>query len=297
MIDWNAIVTVRSDFARALSRLRDFGIVETTDLHNVVAMCVSDPRELLEQLAQVPADEHVFTMISHVVPITHKVWFANADELESKARDIVLGFAPMLGNKSVHVRMHRRGHKGEIHELDTERRLGAALLDELERCGTPGRVEFDDPDAVIAIETLRDEAGLALWTRDDLERYPFLRTSIDGHARKHGSTAVPAAPSRSLMQAAREVSGRSGGGHRASAREVTDLLGELDALVIEKIVATGATVDEIAEAASAIEDEEGFGEMSRTPSSPREAEVRAILEELVFEDIEDREAESEVARV
>ena len=41
--------------------------------------------------------------------------------------------------------------------------------------GRPGRINFDDPDHVIDIETVGSRAGLSLWARDDLRCYPFLR--------------------------------------------------------------------------------------------------------------------------
>ena len=82
----------------------------------------------------------------------------------------------------------------------------------------------------------------------------------------------------------------------ATAADLIDLLGELDPIALDKLLATGATVDEVAEAATALEDEDAFGERHHEPSSPRAAEVRAILEELVFEKTEDRDDESEVAR-
>jgi hypothetical protein len=82
----------------------------------------------------------------------------------------------------------------------------------------------------------------------------------------------------------------------ATADEIVELLGELEPLIIEKLLATRATLDEVAEAAAAIEDEDSFGEVGHAPSSPREAEVRAILEDLVFETVEEREAEREIAR-
>jgi len=185
MSGWNVIVTVRQDFDRAVGLLRRLGTIERTGLYNVLALRVPDVRALLEQIARLPADEHFFTTISHVVPVTHKLAFATAEDFERKALEIVLAWAPELAGKSLHVRMRRRGHKGELHGLELERRFGRALLDELARRGTPGRFVLDDPDAVIAIETIHDEAGLALWTRADLERYPFLRTSIERGASRH----------------------------------------------------------------------------------------------------------------
>jgi tRNA(Ser,Leu) C12 N-acetylase TAN1 len=297
VIDWNVIVTVRHDFDRASALLRKLGAIQRTGLYNVLVMRVPDIAALLEQIAQQPADERFFATISHVVPITHKLWFATAEDFERKARDIVLAWAPQLAGKSVHVRMRRRGHKGELHRLELERRLGVALLEELARRGTPGRIALDDPDAVIAIETLRDEAGLALWTRADLERYPFLRASIErGESRQAPVAVHESAPSRTRLAAASKLATRSRTDQPASASEIVDLLGELEPLTLEKLVATGATIGEVAEAVSAIEDEDSFGELHHAPSSPREAEVRAILEDLVFESFEERESERDIAR-
>jgi hypothetical protein len=49
------------------------------------------------------------------------------------------------------------------------------LLEALEKAGAPGRVSFQEPDAIIAIETIGTWAGLSLVTREDRERYPFIR--------------------------------------------------------------------------------------------------------------------------
>jgi tRNA(Ser,Leu) C12 N-acetylase TAN1 len=45
----------------------------------------------------------------------------------------------------------------------------------LAAAGTPGSISFDDPDAIVAIESVGQRAGVSLWTREDLRRYPFLR--------------------------------------------------------------------------------------------------------------------------
>lgn len=81
----------------------------------------------------------------------------------------------------------------------------------------------------------------------------------------------------------------------ATASEIIGVLGEVESLTLEKLLATGASVDEIGNAIAAIEDEDSFGEERHAPSSQREAEVRAILEELVFDSIDERESEGELA--
>jgi hypothetical protein len=47
-------------------------------------------------------------------------------------------------------------------------------LEALRATGSPGRIVFDDPDAVVVVEAVGDRAGLSAWGREDLQRYPFL---------------------------------------------------------------------------------------------------------------------------
>jgi hypothetical protein len=76
----------------------------------------------------------------------------------------------------------------------------------------------------------------------------------------------------------------------ATSSDVNQLLGEIDPLVLERILATGATPDEIGEALRVVEQERGFGEEPHEPSSPRVTEVRALLQEL---SVLDRDVEPE----
>ena len=66
----------------------------------------------------------------------------------------------------------------------------------------------------------------------------------------------------------------------ATATDVNRLLGDVDPLVLERILETGATPEEIGEALLVAEDERGFGEQPHEPSSSRVAEVRAVLDEM-----------------
>jgi hypothetical protein len=120
------------------------------------------------------------------------------------------------------------------------------------------------------------------------------RSSNNVAARRRRAQSVAA--SRSLLATATELAARSRADRPATAADIVALLGELEPLAIDRLLATGATSAEVAEAVSAIEDEDAFGEIHHEPSSPREAEVRAILEELVFETVEEREDEREIAR-
>jgi tRNA(Ser,Leu) C12 N-acetylase TAN1 len=59
---------------------------------------------------------------------------------------------------------------------EAERAIADALLAAIDETGTPARVAFDDPDAIVLIETIGGRAGMALLTRDDYRRHPLLAT-------------------------------------------------------------------------------------------------------------------------
>lgn len=65
----------------------------------------------------------------------------------------------------------------------------------------------------------------------------------------------------------------------ATAEDLQHVLGDVDALVIERILATEATADEVAAALAELVEEQQLG-ARRIPASPRVAAVLDILEEL-----------------
>lgn len=138
-------------------------------------MHVDDPEGFLAEIGKaVEAAPGLFNILSHVMPAQRTFDFAGAEEFEAKARDIAILWAPMLAGKGFHVRLHRRGFKGRLSTPKEERFLDEALLDALEAAGAPGHISFTDPDAILQIETIDGRAGVSLWRREDLQRYPFL---------------------------------------------------------------------------------------------------------------------------
>lgn len=177
MKDWNVVISVYQDgYRRALRALRELGAVERSPYHNVLVMRVDDPLALLEAVErrteEIPA---LYDAISRISPAMHCFDFASAEELQEKAAHVLTGWAQQLARRSFHVRFHRRGARHETTTPDVERHLDDVLLDALRQAGTPGRICFDDQDAVIALDTIDDRAGIALWTRDDLARHRLLR--------------------------------------------------------------------------------------------------------------------------
>ena len=177
MFDWNVVISVHGEgYRRASQVLGPLGELKSTDYYNVLVMRVEDRGRFLDRLsAIVTAVPDFLQIISRVVPAAEAFSFQSVEDFERQAKAAVLSWLPQLAGKSFHVRMHRRGIKQQMSGQEEERFLDVALLEALQAAGTPGRITFDDPDVIIDVETVGKRAGLSLWTRDDLERYPFLK--------------------------------------------------------------------------------------------------------------------------
>ena len=174
MHNWNVVVTVRDRRLGTAKRLLSrFGYADRSGFFNVLVMRVDDGRAMLEKLQAEPKGDG--GILSRVVPTPCTFDFASPEEFGTKAWSAIEGFVPELKGRSFHVRVHRRGSKGRLSSQNEERRLDQALLEALARAGTPGRVEFVDPDAIVVVEVVGPRAGASLWTREDLRRYPLLR--------------------------------------------------------------------------------------------------------------------------
>jgi tRNA(Ser,Leu) C12 N-acetylase TAN1 len=174
------MIAVATAFPEAYNRARDllaqFGHVSRTDYYNVLILVPDDPGSFMERLAaMVDNVPEVMNVLSRVMPCTDTFLFADPAEFESAACEIVRGWIPRLCGKSFHVRMHRRGFKGRISSLEEERFLDETVLSATTDEGAAARIDFEDPDMVIDVETVGNRALLSIWTREELRRYPFLR--------------------------------------------------------------------------------------------------------------------------
>jgi tRNA(Ser,Leu) C12 N-acetylase TAN1 len=158
--------------------LRKLGLgpVSGSGFLDVLVMKADDPHAVLKALDEKVAtqpNQHAF--LSHVIPCDQTFTFASPEEFEAKAKEDVSRYASALAGRSFHVRIHRRGSKGRLSTQDEERRLGEHLYEQMEKAGTPARVTFHDPDAVVLVETLGPQAGMALLARDDPRHSRLLR--------------------------------------------------------------------------------------------------------------------------
>lgn len=176
MKDWNVVVTVPEHvYNESRAFLRKLADVSGTGFYNVLTMDVPDIRWFLDRLAdRIEAEPAAADLVSHVAPAQHVFDFHSPEEFEDQLISAASRWLPQLAGHSFHVRMHRRGMKGRLDSRQEEQMLGRWLMDELEFRGTPGRIDFEDPDMILAVDTVHQRAGVSLWTREDLQRFPFL---------------------------------------------------------------------------------------------------------------------------
>ncbi|MEJ2697467.1 MAG: THUMP domain-containing protein [Candidatus Sulfobium sp.] len=177
MKDANAVVNLNArGLKQAVRVLGVFGPIRKTGFFNVLLLKADDVPGMLESLKEIMArDPGSLAFLARIIPVSHTFTFQTPEEFEKKAIEMVIEWVDALEGKSFHVRMRRRGFKGKMSGMDEEQFLDRLLLDALEEKGSPGRITFHNPDAIIAIETVGQWAGLSLWLREDLERYPFVK--------------------------------------------------------------------------------------------------------------------------
>ncbi len=177
MKDWNVVVTVQEDrFKDAVPLLWKYGRVEKTSYFNVATMQVEDTAAFLEAFRQgVEQDPDELLSVGRIVPCTLCFLFQTIEEFEAKAQEAARAFLGDLAGRSFCVRMHRRGFQGTMSSQEEAANLGEFLGRELVQRGTPARVTFEDPDMILAVETIGQRAGLSLWSREQRARYPFLK--------------------------------------------------------------------------------------------------------------------------
>jgi tRNA(Ser,Leu) C12 N-acetylase TAN1 len=177
MLEWNVVVTAHEHRYRHARRfLSPLGKCADTDFYNVLVMQVAQPLSFLDTLArELEAQPEYLPTLARVLPVSETFAYQSPEEFERKATQVVLGWRAQLGGSRFHVRMHRRGFKGRLSSQEEERFLDHALLEALAAQGAGGQIDFADPDWILALDTVGQRAGLSLWSREQLQRYPLLK--------------------------------------------------------------------------------------------------------------------------
>ena len=177
MDDWNLVVTVQEHgFSRAWQLLRTFGPVAKTDYYNVLTLRLTDVVPFLDELQQAWDQQTSLQMVlARVMPVERTFRFQNAEEFERKACGAVADWVEQLAGHSFHVRMHRRGFRDRLVSQHEEQFLDHWLVEQTQHAGQGATITFDDPDYIIALETVGQRAGVSIWDREARARYGFLK--------------------------------------------------------------------------------------------------------------------------
>ena len=177
MKDWNLVITpYPHGWHPALRALRGVAEAAPSGHYNVLLAKVDDPVGLLDSLERRAESEPVLIdAISRIAPAVAGFDYETDDGFEQGALRVLDPLLARLAGKSFQVRVKRRGVGLAATGSEEEARLGKAILQQLAEAGAPGRIDFADPDYILAIDAVDGRAGLGLWSREDLRGHRFLR--------------------------------------------------------------------------------------------------------------------------
>jgi tRNA(Ser,Leu) C12 N-acetylase TAN1 len=173
---WNVLATAKNHEQGHLARrLKQFGDFRWGPHVGILIGRVEDRQAFFERLHRREEDEPGFLFpLARVVPLDRTFPF-EVDTLAEILTTEVLTYRDRIRNSSFYVRIERRGHKHEIHSQPIEQELDAALVEDLRRRGHAPRVDFKDPDVIVAVEIVGDKCGIGCVTKSLCERYPFVK--------------------------------------------------------------------------------------------------------------------------
>jgi tRNA(Ser,Leu) C12 N-acetylase TAN1 len=179
MWEFNLVVTMDREgrFGPMLKELALYGEFRRTEFFGVVLGRVQKPETFLETVLEKRGKQRTaFQDVGRVIPLDKVFTFRPEDFVELVGAAIV-PYLPRLAGKRHYVRLERRGFKGVIVSPEAEQALDHLIAEELSRQGATASVDFENPEAVVAVETIGDRCGVGLLTRELLDRYPFVRVA------------------------------------------------------------------------------------------------------------------------
>jgi tRNA(Ser,Leu) C12 N-acetylase TAN1 len=178
LLRWNIVLTLRpapGAVHELLDGLRAFGEFRITPFHYVCTGWVNDTTTFLDALLEAQqAGRHWTRHIARVVPLDSTFEFV-PESLKGKLQSAVQHIAERIEGGTCFVRVERRGLAESLDSPELELTLAEGLFAAVEARGKAVRTAFDDPDYIVAVETLDTQCGIALITRYMRERYPFVR--------------------------------------------------------------------------------------------------------------------------
>ncbi len=177
MWQFNLVVTLAADgrYQDLLMELSTYGEFHKTGFLGVILGQVADPIAFLDTVRDKREHQLIaFQDLGRIVPL-HRCFSFTADTFQAQIREALAPYVDILVGQSFYVRLERRGFKGRIISPEVERLFDTFLLKLIEKSGGRASIDFDDPDIVLAIETIGERCGIGVLTREQRERYAFVR--------------------------------------------------------------------------------------------------------------------------
>jgi len=176
MAEWNILATAYWGREKnALRFLTRHGEFRSSGFKDVIRGHVEDIDLFLEKIETMRQENPGrINFISQIIPLERTFHFDLSDFMD-KLKQTVSPYLEKVEGKRFYVRVKRRGHKGELSSQEIEKEISGFILESLEKAGKPAHVGFDDPDAIIVVETIADWAGVGWVSRDMKERYLLVK--------------------------------------------------------------------------------------------------------------------------
>ncbi len=176
MEKWNILATAQKRQERYVLRLlNNYGEFRRSGYRDVILGYVADVPIFLEALESIRREAPgKLKSLGQIVPLERNFQFDVAD-FRDKAKEAVSPSIDQLENSRFFVRVVRRGHKGELSGMETEKELDGFILESLEKKGKPATVNIEEFEKMIIIETVENGAGVGLITKEMKEKYPLIK--------------------------------------------------------------------------------------------------------------------------
>jgi tRNA(Ser,Leu) C12 N-acetylase TAN1 len=180
MQSWNVVITAAPgprNESRLLQGLRHLGPFRRSRFKDVLIGHPMDVNGFLLTLQHARETEEEWARpLGRVIPVDHTFHFT-ADTLAEQFKQWATPMVNRIASGSCfHVRLERGGMEGQVDTPRVEREVADHVFARAEELGKQLSVSFDDPDFIIAAETLGEECGVALLDRDLRNRFPFVQT-------------------------------------------------------------------------------------------------------------------------
>jgi len=174
--DWNVVVTALPARERfLLDELNQLGTFHRSGFKGVLTGRVEAVDRFLEDVRQALEEGAGWARdLARVLPVERTFSF-EPDAFVERLKEAVAPFLQRMDSGTFYVRLQRRGHKGRIVSPEVERAVDEHLVALAEHQGKTLRVAFQDPDYVVAVETVGSVCGVALLPRELRTRYPFVK--------------------------------------------------------------------------------------------------------------------------